>query len=174
MVIAGWWRRWPKAGLGLATGRLFRRGVYLIVIDIDRRRFGHGSLSILADELGEVLPETRTVITADGWHYYCLVESDVPPSSFAYADKGIEIKATCGIVVAPPTVRNGHAYQLEGETEVALLSGALAEWVLTRGRRTKVLITDRHKFLVRCGRALAGKKLSAEEIQGTPGAAFML
>jgi hypothetical protein len=166
-VIAGWWRRWPNAGVGIATGRMVARGVYLIVIDVDRRRFGHGSLSILADELGEVLPETRTVITADGWHYYCLVESDIAPSSFAFADKGVEIKASSGIVVAPPTARNGHVYHLETETPIAVLSGVLAEWVLTRGRRTKVPITDRHKFLVRCGRALAGKKLSLEEILGT-------
>jgi hypothetical protein len=166
-VIAGWWRRWPSAGVGLATGRMVSQGVYLIVIDVDRRRFGHGSLSILADELGEVLPETRTVITADGWHYYCLVRSDLAPSSFAFADKGVEIKASSGIVVAPPTARNGHIYHLETETPIAMLSGALAEWVLTRGRRTKVPITDRHKFLVRCGRALAGKKLSKEEVLGT-------
>ena len=33
------------------------KGIHLIVIDIDRRRFGHGSLAILLDELGEGLPE---------------------------------------------------------------------------------------------------------------------
>jgi hypothetical protein len=166
-VVAGWWRRWPNAGVGLATGRMVSPGVYLIVIDVDRRKFGHGSLAILADELGESLPETRTILTADGWHYYCLIRSDVPVSSFAYADRGIEIKASSGIVVAPPTVRSNHLYRAESETDPLLLSSCLAEWVLTRGRRAKVSINDRHKFLVRCGRALAGKKLSQEEILGT-------
>jgi hypothetical protein len=169
-VIAGWWRRWPNAGIGIATGREIVRGsgVYLIVIDVDRRRFGHGLLSVLQDELGESLPETKTVITADGWHYYFFVKSDIPPSSFAYGDKGVEIKAASGIVVAPPTIRKGHAYHLESnDTPIATLTGELAEWALTRGRRTKVAIADRHKFLVRCGRALAGKQLSIEEILGT-------
>ena len=65
-----WWHRWPDAGIGIKTGTLMSRGVYLIVIDIDRRNFGHGVLSSLLDEMGEFLPETRTVISSDGWHYY--------------------------------------------------------------------------------------------------------
>lgn len=168
VVLAKWWRRWPNAGIGIKAGTQVAPGLFLIVIDVDRRRFGHGLLSVLADELGESLPETRTTISADGWHYYFLVRSDSPPSSFVFGDKGVEIKGSTGIVAAPPTVhRSGHVYRLESETPIATLSGALAEWVLTRGRRTKVVIADRHKFLVRCGRALAGKKLSTEEILGT-------
>lgn len=167
-VIRGWWRRWPNAGIGIKTGSQFSRGVYLIVIDVDRRRFGHGLLSSILDDLGEDLPETRTVISADGWHYYFWIHLDSPPSSFVFGDKGVEIKGSTGIVAAPPTVhRSGHVYRLESDTPIAVLSGALAEWVLARGRRAKVPIKERHDFLVRCGRKLAADHFSVDVILGT-------
>ena len=60
--------------------------------------------------------------------------------------RGNRNKALPGLFVAPPTTRNGHIYHLESETEISTLSGPLADWFLTRGRRSKVQIKDRHGF----------------------------
>lgn len=65
-TIKDWWRKWPHAGLGIATGH------GLIVLDVDTKNDAGGahSLKVLQVEHGE-LPVTLTVRTpGGGWHYY--------------------------------------------------------------------------------------------------------
>src|SRR5215217_7518631 len=57
--IAAWWKRWPKALIGVPTGK--RSGIF--VLDIDR-------LPAVA-ELAGALPRTRTVMSLSGGrHFY--------------------------------------------------------------------------------------------------------
>jgi hypothetical protein len=171
LTIRSWWGRrdkWPNAGIGIATGRekAGDDGLYLVVLDIDRRRFGHGILQLLLEELGEELPETKTVVSADGWHYYFWIRANSSPSSFSHG--GLEVKGSGGVAVHPPTVHySGHVYHLEGDAEIATLSGGVADWILSRGRRETVQISERHKFLVRCARKLASQHYTTDEIHGT-------
>lgn len=169
LLIREWFgRRWPNAGIGVITGKQKAgdQGLYLVVLDIDRRRFGHGILQLLLEELGEELPETKTVISADGWHYYFWIRANSAPSSFSHG--GLEVKGSGGVAVHPPTVHySGHVYQMEGDAEIATLSGGVADWILSRGRRETVQISERHKFLVRCARRLAAERFTEAEIKGT-------
>jgi Bifunctional DNA primase/polymerase, N-terminal/AAA domain/Primase C terminal 1 (PriCT-1) len=94
--IREWWRRYPFANVGIATGR------GLLVIDIDPR---HGG-SLEAFKASIALPKTATVQTGGGgWHlYFAYTRSqyEVRNSVGKLAD-GIDIRGEGGYVVAPPS-----------------------------------------------------------------------
>lgn len=94
--IREWWRRWPFANVGIATGR------GLLVVDIDPRH--GGSLEALKASIA--LPETATVQTGGGgWHLYFKYRKslyEVRNSTGKLAD-GIDVRGEGGYVVAPPS-----------------------------------------------------------------------
>ena len=65
-IIKGWWKRWPDANIGIATGR--RSGI--LVLDVDGK-VGKANLEKLQAEHGR-LPKTVTVRTGKGRHRYFL------------------------------------------------------------------------------------------------------
>src|SRR5262245_22935171 len=60
-TIIGWWRRWPSAGVGIATGA--ESGV--VVVDVDPRHAGEESLADLVAQHG-ALSKTWIAQTASG------------------------------------------------------------------------------------------------------------
>ncbi len=67
-VIGGWWRKWPSARVGIATGE----GSGVIVLDVDPRSGGHAALAELQRSHG-MLPATLTATTPSGGeHRYYL------------------------------------------------------------------------------------------------------
>jgi len=126
-VIARWWRRWPTANGGIATGNV-------LVIDVDPRHGGDETLARLERQLG-ALPETPTVETGgSGWHLY--FRGVVGPLR-ATLGAGVDVKHHGGYVVAPPSVHaSGRRYAWR--TGCAPAERALAElpgaW-LTAARR---------------------------------------
>ena len=104
-TIAGWWRRWPDANLGLASGRT--SGV--VVIDVDPPR-GELSLRRLVD-VGYELPETTTVRTGSGGLHLYYAAPGIPFGNTAgrlpgvgLELPGVDLRADGGYVVAPPSV----------------------------------------------------------------------
>ena len=94
-TIREWWRRWPRANIGIRTGQASR----LLVIDAD----GEEALAKLRDlstRLGQ-LPRGPRVKTARGWHGYFSTDSPVPSRKI---EGVIDIKSEGGYVVAPPSV----------------------------------------------------------------------
>ena len=103
-----WWRRWPNANVGIATGD------GLLVLDVDPRNGGNGSLADLEQEFD--LPSTRTVRTGSGGqHFYFEVTEEVRGASSVRA--GIDIKAEGGYVVAPPSLHPEGEYAVESELD---------------------------------------------------------
>ena len=100
-VIRRWWRLWPGANLGIATGD------GLVVLDVDPRHAGDDSLQELEDEHGEIV--TRTVYTGGGGtHLY--LQGDLPARG-AFRT-GLDLKAAGGYVVAPPSLHgSGRRYE---------------------------------------------------------------
>jgi putative DNA primase/helicase len=60
--IEAWWRKWPDANIGIATGAVSG----LVVVDIDGPT-GLAFLKNLVDQ-HEPLPRTAIVKTSRGWH----------------------------------------------------------------------------------------------------------
>ncbi|MBR8745514.1 bifunctional DNA primase/polymerase, partial [Nocardiopsis sp. MG754419] len=132
--IRAWWRQWPTANYGIATGP-----AGLVVIDLDTPKPGQKPpqpwnrpgitdgadvLALLAEETGDPLPlDTFTVRTRrGGWHLY-FTHPTGPKLGNTSGDQGnglgwlIDTRAHGGYVVGPgcPVTApdgNGH-YQVE-------------------------------------------------------------
>ena len=66
ITISRWWKKWPKANIGIATGAIS----HLLVLDIDPRHGGTESLDQLSDRYGK-LPDTIESLTGgDGRHIF--------------------------------------------------------------------------------------------------------
>ncbi len=95
--VRAWWKRWPDANLGVITGRV--SGV--AVLDVDPRAGGDAALADLVERWGSLpkTPETRT--GGGGRHLWFMHPEASLPSAVIGA--GLELKATGGTVVVPPS-----------------------------------------------------------------------
>lgn len=98
MKIAEWWKKWPRANIGVACG-----ASRLIVVDVDPRNNGDDEIVNLQAKHDQ-LPSTMTSLTGGGgWHYiYNVPFGQMPPRSWVPC-QGVEIKADGGYIVAPPS-----------------------------------------------------------------------
>ena len=106
--IKKWWRKWPDANIGIATGAVSG----IVVIDIDGDN-GLATLQALVNQHGP-LPRTAMVKTARGWHLYFILPAGgtIPCST----GNGLDVRGDGGYVVAPPSVHaTGHVYQWCGD-----------------------------------------------------------
>ncbi len=87
--VAAWWRRWPHANIGLATG-----GV-LDVCDVD----SNAGLRRVLDVLDVVRPAGPVVRTGHGWHLWM---AGGLPSRIGFLPD-VDWRGAGGIVVAPPS-----------------------------------------------------------------------
>lgn len=87
--ICAWWRRWPDANIGIATGIASR----LVVADIDDRAYAYD------------LPSGSRVMTARGEHVYMAHPGGVVHSSVRLLP-GLDIRGEKTLVVAPPSLHS--------------------------------------------------------------------
>ncbi len=88
--IASWWRQYPDANIGIATGKISN----LLVIDVD----------------GDIppdwppLPEALRVKTHKGWHFYFRYpEGQTIRCRTKIGGYDVDIRADGGYIVAPPS-----------------------------------------------------------------------
>lgn len=103
-VIRRWWRRWPSANVGIATG-----ASGLVVIDLDGDE-GLRSWQTLRAELG--LPaDIPQVATAKGCHLY-FGTNGTPIRPRVRNLPGVDVRAGDSYVIAPPSVHpSGRRYE---------------------------------------------------------------
>src|SRR3984957_11379940 len=121
--IERWWRAWPNANIGIATG------AGLVVIDVDGPA-GEAALQVLQSEHGS-FPETATVKTSRGRHLYLRTPKDshIPCS----AGGGLDVRGDGGFVVAPFSLHiSGHIYEWIGRTTPADAAAWLLHWARNR------------------------------------------
>jgi putative DNA primase/helicase len=129
-TIAGWWREWPGANIGVATGSPSG----MAVLDVDPRHGGDESLRDLEARYGP-LPDTPTVLTGGGGqHYYFALPQGVTVRTRKVAP-GLDLKGEGGYVVAPPSVHpSGRRYEWElGRSPDDLPLAPLPAWLLKEG-----------------------------------------
>jgi hypothetical protein len=103
--IEAWWRKWPNANIGIATGAVSR----IVVIDIDGAE-GAATLKTLVEQHG-ALPRTAIVKTTRGLHIYFAMPSGCGPIPCS-ARNGLDVRGDGGFVVAPPSRHaSGNTYQ---------------------------------------------------------------
>lgn len=100
--IRAWWDATPKANIGLPTGGSFD------VIDIDAPT-GWGSYAKMQDT--DALPDVHGVVSTAGAGLHLYVKPHPGRRSAAGTLPGIDIRATGGYIVAPPSVDyRGYGY----------------------------------------------------------------
>ncbi len=109
--IETWWRQYPGAGIGIATGHL--SGFW--VLDCDPKNGGGDSLFYLQSKYG-LLPDTPTSITGNNGQHHLFSCNGGPTirNSAGKIGPGLDVRGEGGFIVAPPSIHpNGQAYQWE-------------------------------------------------------------
>ena len=102
--IRRWWKKWPDANIGIATGS------GLGVLDVDPRHGGDETIEQIERE-HDCLPNGYEVATGGGGrHLYFRVPDGTPSRKLG---TGVDFKAEGGYVVAPPSMHaSGSEYSL--------------------------------------------------------------
>lgn len=98
-VIKAWWRKHPKANIGIATGEISR----LMVIDVDGE---------YPDEFPSI-KKTMTVRTHNGYHLYFKYPKghDIRCKTRLHGHD-VDVRANGGYIVAPPSIHpDGGRYE---------------------------------------------------------------
>lgn len=123
--VAGWWRRWPDANIGVATGG----DAGIVVIDVDPPD-GEPSLARLAAD--RPLPDTLTARTGSGGRHLVFAYPQAGESvrNRAGMRPGLDVRGDGGYVVVPPSAHaSGRAYAwLDQDLPPAQLPG----WLLAQ------------------------------------------
>jgi len=125
--IVAWWRQWPRANVGIATG--VESGVIVLDVDIHRDAPGYESLDILETYLGK-LPPTRTAATGSGGqHRLFKYPKDLVICNSAgwRGAAGIDWRADGGQIVASPSIALAGQYKWTDLADVAELPAAWLE-----------------------------------------------
>jgi hypothetical protein len=127
--VRAWWTRWPRAGIGLATGSASR----CWVLDLDGPEAGAWYEAQVAKH---GLTRTLGVHTSRGFHLYwrwtdaAMVRN--AQGLKAVGAPNVDVRGEGGYVCAPPTVhRSGHVYTWE--TQLAAFQREMVEapaWLL--------------------------------------------
>lgn len=115
-VIREWWKRWPDANIGIATGTV-SGGLIVIDQDIDDGTGVNGVISFQkwCREKNVKEPDSWLAITGRGGYHLYLKSAHASEFKNSVALlEGVDIRADGGYVIAPPSVhQNGRAYTWE-------------------------------------------------------------
>ncbi|MEQ1610493.1 MAG: bifunctional DNA primase/polymerase [Hyphomonadaceae bacterium] len=129
-IVRAWWKRYPSANIGLATGD------GLMVLDIDGPAGGQ-SLAALCAVHG-ALPATPEQRTGKGRHFFFRIGGAIRNSVSKLGD-GIDVRGDGGFVVVAPSLHpNGSRYQWP--SGLSILDVELADapaWLLGAPQRQK-------------------------------------
>lgn len=180
--IERWWRQWPSANIGIATGAVSG----IVVLDSDPRHGGEESVEQLVELHGK-FPETPEVISGSlGKHWYYRLPDGVSIHRTCDVLPGFDILGDDGYVIAPPSVHlssREYAWEMSSSIEDVPLVN-VPPWVLPlvaeKARKTKtgsttgatkelpnkLLEGSRNKALTSLAGTLRRRGATEEEIVG--------
>jgi hypothetical protein len=153
-IIRNWWRRTPKANIGVATGNGY------FVIDID----APDAQQWFAEECGRLgCEQTLTVKTARGWHVFFWSPEEISSSQSRIAPH-VDVRGQGGCVVAAPSVHpSGHVYRIARDRPIATAPRWLMELAKPPARPpTPVPKTITRKGLTRKALGITGAVAAAK------------
>lgn len=149
-AIKNWWKRYPDANIGIATGSI-SGGIVVIDIDIDEDKgvYGDESLNEWEKEHGE-LPETWRAITGrGGYHIYYRSDDSIKNTTNLYP--GVDIRGEGGYVIAPPSIhQNGNYYQWEldpNDVDIHFADQQVMDFIKGPNKKAKVA-PQKAKFML--------------------------
>lgn len=105
--ISAWWAATPRANIGIATGE---SGLVVIDLDVKGGRNGVEAWQDLYAKYGFDVSTWLVETPTGGIHCYFRGNGHDIASSAGKLGKGIDVRATGGYVVAPPSIVNGKRY----------------------------------------------------------------
>ena len=133
--VRAWWKRWPDANVGIATGH---QSFGVVDLDVKNGTDGRETFKALCAvnmSNGEQLPDTLMAQTGSGGMHLCFaipvgVEFRNTQGKLA---KGIDTRGDGGYIVAPPSIHeNGQAYQWLKPLDTPLAE--IPAWLVPQGR----------------------------------------
>ena len=102
--IRSWWTKWPKANVGIVTGKI--SGICVIDIDTPEGK----------EIIDSILPESITPVAADtprgGQHlWFSMPDFDFRNYQGKNGIPGVDVRAEGGVIVCPPSVRAEGMYK---------------------------------------------------------------
>lgn len=127
--IRAWWRKWPRAMIGVAVGRAglividFDPGVYDVIDRKTKEVTGQEEWTVdqlkdaLAERMdGEMLPDTLTSLTRSGGeHQWFKMPPGEPIGNTGSLPNHIDVRGLGGYVIAPPSHFEGNADDAAGD-----------------------------------------------------------
>jgi hypothetical protein len=108
-IIQSWWRKWPHANIGIATGQASGK----VVIDIDPKNGGLLSLQQI-EKIFSAIPGPRVKTGGQGLHFYIDTPIHTAIKNKVNLMPGIDIRGDGGYIIAPPSYhQSGHFYEWE-------------------------------------------------------------
>lgn len=143
-IIKNWWREYPAANIGIATGQ---RSGGLVVVDLDNHITENGEIIEGYDSLREwqrqngQLPDTAGTITGSGGNHW-LFKLNKTTGNRAGLLPAVDVRADGGYIVAPPSIHpNGNAYEWEQTIKDYGIAdgGEILEKLLNEGAKAQAL-----------------------------------
>jgi len=137
--VAGWFRHWPDANVGIVTGEVSN----LIVLDIDPKHGGDDSLDIIERRYGPLPATVEAISGGGGRHLYFTHPGTLMRNRVGLA-QGIDLRGDGGYIVAPPSIHpSGNPYVWRtGHSPDEMSPAPLPHWLyatLGAGRRGRSL-----------------------------------
>ncbi len=131
-TIQRWWQRDRNSNLGLLTGK----DAGFIVLDVDQKHDGEGSLRQLIEEFGPLPPTVAVKSGGNGWHYYFKHPGTRVPNKVGFRP-GLDIRGDGGYIVAPPSIHKSQRRYAWDETtgEIAPMPVWLLEILQQKNNR---------------------------------------
>jgi putative DNA primase/helicase len=104
-TVRKWWKRWPEAQIGIATGKISG----LVVLDVDLGKEGvESSWNSLIQKQVIQLDTVRARSGAGGLHlYFKYPENETVQNTVEHGgNKGIDFRGDGGYIVAPPSIHS--------------------------------------------------------------------
>ncbi len=141
----------------------------LIVIDVDVKNDKNGLKSI--EPFLNSFPKTFTVkTTSGGYHYWFLVDKDIPCKVNLY--EGIDIRGEGGYIVAPPSIVNNKRYEIIHNIKIAQANEAIYQFLnnehchtIIHHNKNVISAGSRNDTLFKMACSLHSKGISDEGIQ---------
>lgn len=112
MQIETWWKRWPQANIGIATGQM-SGGLCVIDLDVDEEK-GKNGLKAMRDweqKYGSVMKPSCMAITGRGGLHYFFKTTEHVKCRINLLP-GVDIRGDGGYIMAPPSLHpNGTRYK---------------------------------------------------------------
>lgn len=178
--IMQWWKQYPNANIGIATGGI--NGI--VVIDCDNHpeqgKYGDEDLAELETKYGKLPPSWEVLTGSGGRHLFFKIPNDcVIPCSEGDIANAVDVRGHHGYVVAAGSVHpNGNLYEWElsslpNETPLADLPAAWREFLTASTKQVDNARFDlpetigegeRNDTLFRYAASLRGQKIAPTTI----------